>query len=141
MAELVGSSDSVLHKLLTYCQRASHKGNWAFFRLHLSSSKWNFRPERSGAAAWTLAPGKVALVRSGWMTPSGRYPRLPRPVRDVSRLGARHGFSSALRVDNDENKIRPWVRSHCQLDGKSSKCVHAGEPCREAKRTTHTKNQ
>src|ERR1035437_220821 len=66
---------------------------------------------------------------------SGTYPGFPWRVRDVSRLGARHGYSSALCVNDDENKIRPWVRSHCQLARESSKRVQTGEPNSPTKRS------
>jgi hypothetical protein len=62
---------------------------------------------------------------------TGTYPGFPWRVRDVSRLGAQRGYSTALRVNDDENRIRPCVRSHGQPGGTSSKRVQYGEPIRD----------
>jgi hypothetical protein len=35
---------------------------------------------------------------------------------------------NGVETENDENIIRPWVRSHCRLDGRSSQRVQGGEP-------------
>jgi len=39
-------------------------------------------------------------------------------IQFSDQTGSLHGFSSALRINHNENKTRPWVRSRCQLDGK-----------------------
>src|ERR1039458_10410056 len=64
-----------------------------------------------------------------WVT---AYPEVipgsPSRVRDVSRLGARRGQSSAVRSNRSENNERLRVRSERQLSRKSSKRIQTGEP-------------
>jgi hypothetical protein len=43
-------------------------------------------------------------------------------------MGAQTGQASSLAPDHSENNTRPWVRSHGQLGGKSSKRIQTGEP-------------
>jgi hypothetical protein len=58
---------------------------------------------------------------------SGNY-EVPWRVRDVSGLGARHGFLPAVRMDHSENNARPRVRSQSCLGCISSKRIQTGEP-------------
>ena len=47
-------------------------------------------------------------------------------VGEFEQTGRPAWIQLGLRAIGDENKNRPWVRSHCQLDGKSSKRVQTG---------------
>jgi hypothetical protein len=86
-----------------------------------------------------LLRGRAAFTDSGWPTSQSEVSRARWRVRDVSKLGACRGQTSAVRSDRSENNARPRVRSLGQLGGESSKRVQTGEPmsCR-SKRTCLT---
>ena len=74
--------------------------------------------------------GDIAALGEGTLR-KGPFVRQECPlrrVRDVSRLGARHGHRSAVRTDQSENSSHPRVRPQRQIGGKSSKRVQTGEP-------------
>jgi hypothetical protein len=64
---------------------------------------------RSGTIDSNPATILSEAVRS-WMTAHPEVTDLRCQVRDVSRLGARLGHSSAVRADHSENNARPRVR-------------------------------
>src|ERR1035441_3554502 len=77
------------------------------------------RRKRSATLRLPVPPGSRGIRKVSWA---------PRPVRDVSRLGARHGQEPARRTDHSEIKANRRVPSMGQLGGESSKRVQTGEP-------------
>ena len=77
------------------------------------------RRKRSATLRLPVPPGSRGIRKVSWA---------PRPVRDVSRLGARHGQEPGRRTDHSEIKANRRVPSMGQLGRKSSKRVQPGEP-------------
>jgi len=76
---------------------------------------------RNGISPGLAADGGESRLVRGLSEPSSR-------VRDVSRLGARHGYGPLVPTDHSENNRCPSVRSQSHLARKSSKRVQTGEP-------------